>query len=99
LTGVSAATPAAAATVQNDVFWKDTAGNPIYSQGGGAIKVGATLYWYRDKYNGAVTYYNNPAGGKNGDTSFSAITIYSSTDLAHCEVEGKRLHPSDLGDG
>lgn len=35
--GAAAAEPrvAAAATVQNDVFWKDTSGNPIYSQGGG----------------------------------------------------------------
>jgi hypothetical protein len=28
--------------VQNDVFWKDTSGNPIYSQGGGVLKVGNT---------------------------------------------------------
>ncbi len=58
----SAATPTA--TVQNDVFWKDTAGNPIYSQGGGMIKVGGTYYWYGAKYNGAVSYYNNLPAGK-----------------------------------
>jgi hypothetical protein len=99
LTGVSVAAPAAAATVQNDVFWKDTSGNPIYSQGGGVIKVGGTYYWYGAKYNGAVTYYNNPAAGKNGDTSFSAITIYSSTDLAHWKFEGNALTTSDIGGG
>ena len=99
LTGMSAAAPAAAATVQNDVFWKDTAGNPIYSQGGGVLKVGGTYYWYGAKYNGAVSYYNNPAGGKNGDTSFSAITIYSSTDLAHWKFEGNALTAADVGGG
>ncbi|HET6707363.1 hypothetical protein [Amycolatopsis sp.] len=54
--GATAETPAAAVTIQNDVFWKDTAGNPIYSQGGGVLKVGNTYYWYGAKYNGAVTY-------------------------------------------
>jgi hypothetical protein len=103
LAGVTAAaTPRvadASATVQNDVFWKDTAGNPIYSQGGGVIKVGATYYWYGAKYNGAVSYYNNPAAGKNGDVSLSAITIYSSTDLAHWKFEGNALTASDVGGG
>jgi hypothetical protein len=102
-TAASAATPAAqdatASTVQNDIFWKDTAGNPIYSQGGGVLKVGGTYYWYGAKYNGAVSYYNNPAKCKNGDTSFSAITIYSSTDLAHWKFEGNALTASDLGGG
>src|SRR5690242_11518731 len=100
---VSAAAPApqvaASATIQNDVFWKDTSGNPIYSQGGGVLKVGATYYWYGAKYNGAVSYYNNPAGGKNGDVSLSAITIYSSTDLAHWKFEGNALTASDVGGG
>jgi hypothetical protein len=86
-------------TIQNDVFWKDTSGNPIYSQGGGVLKVGSTYYWYGAKYNGAVTYYNNPAAGKNGDTSFSAITCYSSTDLAHWKFEGNALTAADLGGG
>ncbi|MFI5908514.1 cellulose binding domain-containing protein [Dactylosporangium sp. NPDC051541] len=83
--------------VQNDVFWKDTAGNPIYSQGGGVLKVGTTYYWYGAKYNGAVTYYNNPGAGKNGDTSFNAITAYSSTDLVHWKFEGNVLTAADLG--
>ena len=88
---------AAGATIQNDVFWKDTAGNPIYSQGGGVLKVGNTYYWYGVKYGGAVSYYNNPAGGQNGNVSFSAITIYSSTDLAHWKFEGNAMTSSDVG--
>ncbi|KRE69737.1 family 43 glycosylhydrolase [Paenibacillus sp. Soil750] len=82
-------TPASAASqkLTNDVFWKDTAGNPIYSQGGGVLKVGNTYYWYGVKYNGAVTYYNNPTS-LNSDSSFNAITCYSSTDLVHWKFEG-----------
>ncbi|WP_438447924.1 family 43 glycosylhydrolase [Gorillibacterium sp. sgz5001074] len=83
VTGVSASSQ----TLMNDVFWKDTSNNPIYSQGGNVLKVGNTYYWYGVKYNGAVTYYNNPAG-KNSDTSFAAVTCYSSTDLVHWTFEG-----------
>ena len=103
--GVSAlnqtSTPALSASgpIQNDVFWKDTSGNPIYSQGGGVLKVGGTYYWYGAKYNGAVTYYNNPAAGKNGDTSLNAITCYSSTDLVHWKFEGNAMTSADLGGG
>lgn len=89
----------ASATIQNDVFWKDTSGNPIYSQGGGVLKVGSTYYWYGVKYNGAVTYYNNPAAGKNGNTSFNAITIYSSTDLANWKFEGNAMTSAELSGG
>ncbi len=71
---------AASATLTNDVFWKDTSNNPIYSQGGNILKVGNTYYWYGVKYNGAVTYYNNPTA-KNSDTGFLAVTCYSSTNL------------------
>ncbi len=85
------------ATLQNDVFWKDTSGNPIYSQGGGVLKFGSTYYWYGAKYNGAVTYYDNPAAGKNSNISFNAITCYSSTDLVHWKFEGNAMTASDLG--
>jgi hypothetical protein len=91
------ASAAAAPVLQNDVFWKDTSGNPIYSQGGGVLKVGNTYYWYGVKYNGAVSYYNNPAGGKNSNTSFNAITCYSSTDLVHWKFEGNAMTSSDIG--
>ncbi|MFC3800056.1 family 43 glycosylhydrolase [Cohnella sp. GCM10012308] len=78
---------AASQTLNNDVFWKDTSGNPIYSQGGNILKVGSTYYWYGVKYNGAVTYYNNPSA-KNDDTSFAAVTCYSSTDLVNWTFRG-----------
>jgi hypothetical protein len=72
--------------IRNDVFWKDTSGTPIYSQGGGVLLVGDTYYWYGVKYNGAVTYAANPVA-KNGDTSFAGVTIYSSKDLASWKLE------------
>ncbi len=95
-------TPSSGSTapaVQNDVFWKDTSGNPIFSQGGGVLKVGNTYYWYGAKYNGAVTYYNNPSAGMNSDTSLNAITAYSSTDLVHWKFEGNVMAASDVGGG
>ena len=73
--------------IQNNTFWKDISGNPIYSQGGGTIKVGDTWYWYGAKYNGAITYYNNPTS-KNGDTGFLGVTCYSSKDLVNWKYEG-----------
>ena len=42
-------------TISNGVFWKDTAGTPIYSQGGGILRIGARYYWYGVKYAEAVT--------------------------------------------
>ena len=74
------------ALIRNDVFWKDTSGTPIYSQGGGVILVGDTYYWYGVKYGGAVTYAANPTL-KNSDTSFAGVTIYSSKDLATWKLE------------
>ncbi|HEY4187510.1 MAG TPA: family 43 glycosylhydrolase [Polyangia bacterium] len=84
------------ALIHNDGFWKDTSGTPIYSQGGGVLRVGATYYWYGAKYNGAVTYAANPKG-KNSDTSFAAVTCYSSTDLATWKLEGNILTAAGLG--
>ena len=72
--------------IHNDVFWKDTSGTPIYSQGGGVLKVGSTYYWYGVKYNGAVTYAANP-NKENSDTSFAGVTIYSSPDLMTWKLE------------
>jgi hypothetical protein len=71
---------AANGLIENDLFRKDSSANPVYSQGGGIFKFGNTYYWYGVKYNGAVTYYNNPTS-KNSDTSFNAVTCYSSTDF------------------
>src|SRR3954451_18430350 len=96
---LSTAYAAESPQIQNDVFWKDTSGNPIYSQGGGVLKVGSTYYWYGVKYNGAVSYYNNPAGGKNSNSSFNAITIYSSSDLANWKFEGNAVTSAELSGG
>jgi hypothetical protein len=73
---------AAPGIVTNDVFFKDTAGHPIYSQGGGIFKFGDTYYWYGVKYEGAVTYYENPTR-KIAHSRFNAITCYASTDLVN----------------
>lgn len=85
-------------TIRNNQFWKDTNGNFIYSQGGGAIKVGDTWYWYGVKYRGAVTYAANPTG-KNGDIGFMGVTCYSSKDLVNWKDEGLALEPNQAGGG
>jgi hypothetical protein len=102
---VGDAGPGGPGMINNDVFWKDTAGTAIYSQGGGMLKVGNVYYWYGVKYNGAVTYAATPRN-ENSDTSFNAVTVYSSTDLATWKFEnnvlsagasGSTLDPSWLG--
>ena len=48
--------PDGGALIDNDRFWKDTTGTPLYSQGGGVLQVGSTYYtWYGVKYGGAPT--------------------------------------------
>lgn len=89
-------TGALAAVINNDIFAKDTSGNPIYAQGGGVFKFGAKWYWYGVKYNGAVTYAANPTG-KNSDTSFNAFTCYSSTDLVNWTFERNVMTASSPG--
>lgn len=96
LLGTTAAALAAPQTIQNDVFWKDSSNNPIYSQGGGMLKVGNTYYWYGAKYDGAVTYAANPVA-KNNDVDFNAVTVYSSTDLANWKFEGNALSAGAAG--
>jgi hypothetical protein len=81
--------------IHNDTFWKDTSGTPIYSQGGGVFTFNGTYYWYGVKYNGAVSYAANTK--KNSDTSFAAITCYSSTDLATWKHENDVLTTASLG--
>lgn len=95
---VLAAAPAFAAPqlIQNDVFWKDTAGNPIYSQGGGVLKVGNVYYWYGVKYERAVTYAAKPVFQKSA-SRFSAVTAYSSTDLVHWTFEGNVIQAGAQG--
>lgn len=82
--------------IKNDTFWKDTSGTPIYSQGGGILKVGDTYYWYGVKYNGAVTYAASPTK-KNSDSSFNAVTCYSSKDLVNWKFENNILTSEQLG--
>jgi hypothetical protein len=84
--GLGSSAWAAGQVIQNDVFWKDTDGNPIYSQGGGTIKVGDTWYWYGAKYAGAAVYFNNPTVKYEG-TGFQAVTCYSSKDLVNWKFE------------
>lgn len=82
-------------TIQNDVFWHDTDGNPIYTQGGGVLKVDSMYYWYGVRYNGAPDYYNNPDAGKNSAYQFNTMTCYSSSDLANWKFEGDILTTAD----
>ena len=94
-TGGAAGSTGTGALIHNDVFWKDTSSTPIYSQGGGVLQVGSTYYWYGVKYGGAVSYAANPSKS-NSDTSFVAVTIYSSTDLATWKFEGNVLTAASL---
>ena len=103
LAAASVFTPAAARAgalpIENDVFWKDTAGNPIYSQGGGILKAGDTYYWYGAKYDAAVRYAANPTWDK-GDKAgarFNSVTAYSSTDLVHWKFEGDVIRAGAAG--
>ncbi len=84
------------AVVINDQFWRDTAGTPIYSQGGGVLQVGDTFYWYGVKYGGAVTYAANPTRD-NSDTSFAGVTIYSSKNLVDWKLENTVMPANTAG--
>lgn len=86
---------AAPQPIQNDVFWKDTSGNPIYSQGGGILKVGDTYYWYGAKYDGAVSYAKTGEWQKH--PRFNAVTAYSSTDLVNWKFEGDVIKAAATG--
>ena len=88
-----------AATIQNDVFWKDQSGNIIGSQGGGMLKVGDTYYWYGVNYFAATTYAAAPSFKNIGRAAFKSVTCYSSTDLAHWKSEGDAVSPDQAGRG
>jgi len=75
------------------MFWKDTSGKNIYSQGGGVFKFGNTYYWYGVHYQGAETYASSPRK-RNSDTKFVSVTCYSSTDLVNWKFENDVLTPS-----
>jgi hypothetical protein len=92
--------PDTSVTITNDVFRLDTAGNPVYSLGGGIFDFidpetnAYTHYWYGVHYGGAEQYYNAPY--QNYDSNFVSVTCYSSTDLANWKFEGDMLTISQL---
>jgi len=79
----------ASGTITNNQFWLDTAGNPIFSQGGGIFEFGDRYYWYGVQYTGSQLYYDNPtrAYTRAGEGDFVAITAYSSDDLVNWTFE------------
>ncbi len=83
-------------TITNDIFYKDTDGNPIYSQGGGIFKFGDTYYWYGVHYIEAETYAANPAAGKLSTDIFAGFSCYSSTDLVNWKNEGDVMTDVDV---
>ncbi len=90
--------PAAAqGTIRNDRFWTDTSGTPIYSQGGGILKVGARYYWYGVKYEEAVRYARRP-GAPAPNPHFAAVTVYSSDDLVRWTFEGEAIKAGGPGE-
>ena len=89
------ATSTQATTIQNNVFWKDTSGNILYSQSGTILKVGGIYYWWGNKYRNAVTYAADPVT-KRGGGGFDAVTCYSSTDLVHWKFENNVLEPGAI---
>lgn len=84
-------------TITNDTFWKDTEGNPIYSQGGSIFKFGDKYYWYGIRYKEASQYYNAPSAGLKSTSTFDAFTCYSSTDLVNWRNEGDLMTDSTNG--
>jgi hypothetical protein len=86
----------AAGWIENDTFWTDTDGNPMFTQGGGVLQVGTTYYWYGVEYGGAATYQASPRKD-NSDTTFVAVPCYSSTDLVHWKFEGNALTSASIG--
>ncbi|MFH8252986.1 family 43 glycosylhydrolase [Microbacterium sp. B2969] len=75
--------------ISNNTFWKDTDGNPIYSQGGGIFRFGDTYYWYGVRYTGAALYQANPTRLFNNDVTFVSIPVYSSKDLVNWRFENE----------
>ncbi|MFC3492666.1 family 43 glycosylhydrolase [Glycomyces rhizosphaerae] len=75
------------ATITNNTFWRDTAGDPIYSQGGGVFKFGDTYYWYGVHYRGAESYLANPTQKYDNQVTFVSIPVYSSQDLVNWKFE------------
>ena len=73
--------------IQNDVFWEDTDGNPMYVQRGGTNKIGDTWYMYGAIYDSATSYYNEWTGS-NAITPSGSVSCYTSKDLVNWKNEG-----------
>ncbi len=73
--------------ITNNTFWHDTAGNPIYSQGGGIFRFGDTYYWYGVRYANADDYHANPS--RTYPSTFQSIPVYSSKDLVNWKFENE----------
>jgi len=84
--------PSSYHTIRNNIFWKDTSGKNIYSQGGGIFKFENKYYWYGVHYKGAESYASNPIK-RNSDTQFVSVTCYSSTDLVNWKFENDIITP------
>lgn len=82
--------------IKNDSFWKDTSGTPVYSQGGGILKVRDRYFWYGVKYDAAVDYAADPTY-KKSNARFNAVTAYSSTDLVNWKFEGNVIQAGAAG--
>lgn len=78
-----------AGSIENNRFWVDTDGNPIFSQGGGIFRFGDTYYWYGVQYAASRPYYESPTRTytRAGEVDFVAVTAYSSTDLVNWTFE------------
>lgn len=89
--GLIPAKSEADADIQNDIFWRDTDGNFIYSQGGGIFRFGDTYYWYGVKYEEAEKYAQDPTTGPyktDPSPKFLGVTCYSSKNLVDWKNEG-----------
>jgi hypothetical protein len=85
--GLVAADEGTFQTITNNTFWKDTSGNPIYSQGGGVFRFGDTYYWYGVRYLGAEHYRASPTKKFDKEATFVSIPVYSSKDLVNWTFE------------
>ncbi|MBB2947309.1 chitodextrinase [Actinoplanes lutulentus] len=73
--------------ITNNTFWRDTDGNPIYSQGGGIFRFGDTYYWYGVRYANADDYHADPS--HTYPSAFQSIPVYSSKDLVNWTFENE----------
>jgi hypothetical protein len=81
--------------IANDVFIKDTDGNPIFAQSGSIYryKEGEPYYWYGVNYGAAEPYYESlktgpGTPGANPNRTPSSVRCYSSYNLVDWKFEG-----------